>query len=230
MKPITTVSAILALFCSSSAFAANMTIPMAFEYLALDGAQIETNHFTHKADLSLSSGKHKIAIRYSDMYEGSFSESPNFVKSSPFIVTINVQQDANYELKPANKITDPEAYAKDPKVVISSNNSEVEYSVQQTDIQENSFFSRLFNVGEQSPKVDVAAAAITGGKPVPQPVKQASEVEAMTAAPAVAATATSSSETNALPQNQSAQMLQYWWQQADEKTRKEFMSWAIKQL
>ncbi|WP_252345994.1 DUF2057 family protein, partial [Shewanella indica] len=26
------------------------------------------------------------------------------------------------------------------------------------------------------------------------------------------------------------QMLQYWWLQADEATRKEFMSWAIKQL
>ncbi|MCH1919325.1 DUF2057 domain-containing protein [Shewanella sp. A3A] len=229
MKPITTVSALFALICSSSAFAANLKIPMAFEYLALDGTQIETNHFTHKSDLSLTSGKHKIAIRYSDMYEDRFSESPNFVKSSPFIVTINVEQDANYELKPASKITDPEAYAKDPKVVISSNGNQVDYQVQQTDIQENSFISRLFNVGEQSPKVDVAAVAITGGKPVPQPVKPASEVETMTAT-SVAATAEAPSKASEQSPNQSAQMLQYWWQQADEKTRKEFMSWAIKQL
>lgn len=230
MKPITTVSALFALICSSSVFAANLKIPMAFEYLALDGTQIETNHFTHKSDLSLTSGEHKIAIRYSDMYEDRFSESPNFVKSSPFIVTINVEQDANYELKPASKITDPDAYAKDPQVVISSNGGQVDYHVQQTDIQENSFISRLFNVGEQSPKVDAAAAAITAGKPVPQPVKPVSEVEAMTAAPAAVAATATSKGTQALPQNQSAQMLQYWWQQADEKTRKEFMSWAIKQL
>ena len=29
---------------------------------------------------------------------------------------------------------------------------------------------------------------------------------------------------------QAEQMLQYWWLQADDKTRKEFMGWAIKQL
>lgn len=227
MKSITTVSALFALICSSSAFAANLKIPMAFEYLALDGTQIETNHFTHKADLSLSSGTHKIAIRYSDTYDDQLSDSPNFVKSSPFIVTLDVAQNGNYELQPASKIIDPKAYAKAPKVVLkSTDGSNVDYRVQQTNIQENSFMSRLFNLGGQRPEVDVAAAAVTAGKPVPQPVKpkQVTQVEAMTAAPAT------TEANSALPQNQSAQMLQYWWQQADEKTRKEFMSWAIKQL
>ncbi|KFZ38052.1 hypothetical protein HR45_05955 [Shewanella mangrovi] len=221
MKPITTVSALFALICSSSVFAANLKIPMAFEYLALDGTQIETNHFTHKADLALTGGTHKIAIRYSDVYDDPLSESPNFIKSSPFIVTINVDDAANYELTPAKKITDPEAFAKAPKVVISqANGGAADYSVQQTNIQENSFLGRLFSVGQQGPEVDVAAAAVTGGKPIPQPVAQPTAVEAMTASPA----------SQAQQPNQAGQMLQYWWQQADEKTRKEFMSWAIKQL
>ncbi|QSX34917.1 DUF2057 domain-containing protein [Shewanella avicenniae] len=228
MKPLMTVSALFALICSSSAFAANFKIPMSFEYLALDGTQIETNHFTHKAEITLSGGTHKLAIRYNDVYDDPLSESPNFVKSSPFIITINVDESANYELAPAQKIIDSPAFAKSPKIVISQQNgAAVDYSVQQTDIQESSFIGKLFNGGSKGPDVDTVAAAVTAGKPIPQPLAaQPTAVEAMTAAP-VATTAQPSATTQP---TQAEQMLQYWWQQADEKTRKEFMSWAIKQL
>ena len=56
MKSLFTTSALLAFLTSSSVLAANLTIPMSFEYLALDGAEVETSMFSHQSDLALTNG------------------------------------------------------------------------------------------------------------------------------------------------------------------------------
>lgn len=231
---------LLALVTSTSVMAANLSIPMSFEYLALDGKEIETNMFTHKTDLELSNGSHKIAIRYSDMVEDDFSDSQSFVKSAPFIVTINIDGDYEYQLKPADGdyVKKPKAFAKQPQVIISREDSgKVDYQVKQTDFEESSFISNLFS-GNKSTDIDELAASATGSGStvVPAAVATSATVAATSAAPAAipATMTTKNAETKVSTAAQTAtnpeQMLQYWWSQADEKTRKEFMSWAIQQL
>jgi len=231
MKLRLTASAILALLSTSSVFAANLTIPMSFEYLALDGKEIETSNFNHKSELALSEGVHKIAIRYHDMVDDEFSDSQSFVKSSPFILTLKAEGDNEYILKPADGdyVKKPKEFAKTPQVVITrADKGQVNYQVELTQLKETTFLSQLFN-GNKGPDVETAAAAVTSGnmaanQPV-APVSQPSPVSAMTM-PAASKAGSQGGDSAAHAQ----QMLQYWWLQADEATRKEFMSWAIKQL
>ncbi|QIR14130.1 DUF2057 domain-containing protein [Shewanella aestuarii] len=247
MKSFVTTSAIVALLSSTSIMAANLTIPMSFEYLALNGQQIETNRFTHKSDISLDKGNHKIAIRYHDMVEDQFSDSPSFIKSSPFIITLEVDGDYQYFLTPAEGevIKRPQEFAKNPQVVISrKGNGQVSYSVEQTDFKEGSFFSNLFGNNKGNDIDDVATRA-TSSAPVVNNAQSTQAVTTTVAAtaidvntpttPAVATVSQTTTQTSVksateVKPAQAEQMLQYWWLQADEQTRKEFMSWAIKQL
>lgn len=232
MKPLLPITAILALCGSSAVFAANLNIPMAFEYIALDGKEVQTSLFNHKSELELNNGTHKIAVRYNDLVEDDFSDSETNIKSSPFIITLTVDGNYEYHMKPIDGdfVRHPAKFAKAPQVVISrEDNKIVNYQVTHTNITEESFVSRLFS-GNTATDIDVEAAAATGTvavtaksteptAPVSRPSPAASPIVAATAI-----TVTTADAANA------EQMLQYWWLHADEKTRKEFMGWAIKQL
>ncbi|WP_076537037.1 DUF2057 domain-containing protein [Shewanella sp. UCD-KL21] len=232
---------LLALVTSTSALAANLTIPMSFEYLALDGKEIDTNKFTHKSDLDLSNGSHKIAIRYHDMIEDDFSDSQSFIKSAPFIVTIMVDGDHEYLLKPADGefVKRPKSFAKDPQVIISrQDNGTVDYTITQTDFKEGSFLGGLFG-SNKGDDIDALAASATSSNVAPAAVNTATATTAAVTATTVVASTPAAATVSATPTTSPVadkaathpeQMLQYWWLQADEQTRKEFMSWAIKQL
>ena len=234
MKPRLTITALLALCASSAAFAADFNIPMSFEYIAVDGKEIKTSLFSHTSEIELDKGTHKIAIRYNDLVEDDFSDSETNVKSKAFIVTINVDGDYSYQLSPADGefVKKPKSFAKSPQVVVTrEDKGEVSYKVTQTNITEESFVSRLFS-GNDATDVDAEAAVATGAA-----VATASTPTAPVSKPSPAAAATMpaiAAETAPVTSTDDAakaeQMLQYWWLHADEKTRKEFMSWAIKQL
>ncbi|QYK02640.1 DUF2057 domain-containing protein [Shewanella psychrotolerans] len=230
MKSVMPITALIALLGASSAMAANLTIPMAFEYLALDGKKIESSVFNHKSDISLENGTHKIAIRYHDMIQDDFSDSESFIKSSPFIVTLAVDGDHDYQLMPAEGevIKRPKTFAKAPQIVITrTDGGNVNYKVAQTDIKEDSFVSKLFG-GNDGKDIEVAAAAATSTG-----VAVAANAHTPAATPTSsveAATLPATLPANASDADHAQQMLQYWWLHADDKTRKEFMSWAIQQL
>ncbi|GGB64122.1 DUF2057 domain-containing protein [Shewanella inventionis] len=232
MKSVLTTSALLAFLTSSSLFAANLTIPMSFEYLALDGEAIETNMFTHQSDLALTNGTHKIAIRYHDVVDDSFSDSQSFVKSTPFIITLTVDGDYKYSLKPADGdvVKKPKVFAKDPKIKLTrQDNGPVTYSVEHTQYTEKSFITNLFKTNQ---KQDFDELAVSATSDAPTAVTQAPAKSDIAVATSVtpAVTSATPAATNSKNPAQAEQMLQYWWLQADEKTRKEFMGWAIKQL
>ncbi|MDT3321525.1 DUF2057 domain-containing protein [Shewanella sp. SP1S2-4] len=229
MKSLLPISSLLVLLGSASAFAAELNIPMSFEYLALDGKKVESSVFNHKSSLELTPGTHKIAIRYHEMVEDDFSDSQTFVKSAPFIVTLDVDGDYQYYLQAAEGkvIKKPKVYAQNPQIKLTrSDKGNVNFQVVNTNLEEESFVSRLFS-GNQAVDVSGTAAAATGAAGAvvavaPAPVATSATVSATS----LTAPVDTSKATAANPQ----QMLQYWWLQADEKTRKEFMSWAISQL
>lgn len=229
MKSLLPISSLLVLLGSASAFAADLNIPMSFEYLALDGKKVESSVFNHKSSLELTPGTHKIAIRYHEMVEDDFSDSQTFVKSAPFIVTLDVDGDYQYYLQAAEGkvVKKPKVYAQNPQIKLTrSDKGNVNYQVVNTNLEEESFVSRLFS-GNQAVDVSGTAAAATGAAGAvvavaPAPVTASATVNATS----LTAPVDTSKATAANPQ----QMLQYWWLQADEKTRKEFMSWAISQL
>ena len=226
MKSLLPISSLLVLLGSASAFAADLNIPMSFEYLALDGKKVESSVFNHKSSLELAPGTHKIAIRYHEMVEDDFSDSQTFVKSAPFIVTLDVDGDHQYYLQAAEGevVKKPKVYAQNPQIKLTrSDKGNVNYQVVNTNLEEESSVSRLFS-GNQAVDVSGTAAAATGAvvAVAPAPVTTSATVNATS----LTAPVDTSKAAGANPQ----QMLQYWWLQADEKTRKEFMSWAISQL
>ncbi|MCS6097454.1 DUF2057 domain-containing protein [Shewanella baltica] len=229
MKSLLPISSLLVLLGSASAFAADLNIPMSFEYLALDGKKVESSVFNHKSSLELTPGTHKIAIRYHEMVEDDFSDSQTFVKSAPFIVTLDVDGDYQYYLQAAEGkvVKKPKVYAQNPLIKLTrGDKGDVNFQVVNTNLEEESFVSRLFS-GNQAVDVSGTAAAATGAAGAvvavaPAPVATSATVSATS----LTAPVDTSKATAANPQ----QMLQYWWLQADEKTRKEFMSWAISQL
>ncbi|MGE6568552.1 DUF2057 domain-containing protein [Shewanella vesiculosa] len=233
MKSLFTTSALLACLTSSSVLAANLTIPMSFEYLALDGTEVETSMFNHQSDLALTNGTHKIAIRYHDVVDDSFSDSQTFIKSTPLIVTLTVDGDHQYLLQPAqgDVIKNPKAFAKKPQINIKrQDNMAVTYSVEQTNFTEDSFITSLFNKKNQNDIETLSASATGSGIQPTQTVAVQSDVASATTISApVIATEPAAAAQKTTPA-QAEQMLQYWWLQADDKTRKEFMGWAIKQL
>ncbi|AZG35672.1 MULTISPECIES: DUF2057 domain-containing protein [Shewanella] len=232
MKSLFTTSALLALLSSSSVLAANLTIPMSFEYLALDGTEVETSMFNHQSDLALTNGTHKIAIRYYDVVDDSFSDSQTFVKSTPLILTLMVDGDHQYQLQAAEGkvIKNPKAFAKKPQISITrQDNGSVTYSVKQTDFTDESFMTSLFQSKKQHDIETLSASATSNASQSVQTLPVIADVATATMSapdvtPVPAATAQKPSPAKA------EQMLQYWWLQADDKTRKEFMGWAIKQL
>tara|TARA_R110002033_G_scaffold52058_3_gene99135 strand:- start:1433 stop:2134 length:702 start_codon:yes stop_codon:yes gene_type:complete len=233
MKSLFTTSALLACLTSSSVLAANLTIPMSFEYLALDGTEVETSMFNHQSDLALTNGTHKIAIRYHDVVDDSFSDSQTFIKSTPLIVTLTVDGDHQYLLQPAqgDVIKNPKAFAKKPQINIKrQDNIAVTYSVEQTNFTEDSFITSLFNKKNQNDIETLSASATGSGIQPTQTVAVQSDVASATtiSAPVIATVPAAAAQKNTPAQAE--QMLQYWWLQADDKTRKEFMGWAIKQL
>jgi uncharacterized protein len=233
MKLFQTASALLILATSSAVFAANLTIPMSFEYLALDGKSIETNKFTHQKDLALTPGSHKIALRYHDMVEDDYSDSQSFVKSAPMILTLVVEDGQQYELVPIkDSAIKPKAYAKAPKITISRQDKlPVDFSIVQTEIEERSFFGELFaNKSEAviaSSTQSLAAVEPEAKTRLATAPKVSSE---LTSSVKVAKTASTAEVTESSSEEHAQKMLQYWWLQADDNTRREFMGWAIKQL
>ena len=238
--------------------AAELHIPMAFEYLALDGRKVSRSMVMHKAEPELTPGYHEIAIRYNDMVETDISDTPETVKSNPFIITLSTDGRSDYHLKPAGGdiVRNPVEFAKAPEVVITrEGGGSVDYRVVHTDIQQNEFKTRLYGKTlspEAQAQAAAAAAAVSSTQLVPEatagtPV--ASSSVTVTSAPS--ASASSMGEVDVLSTTVVAagagaaaanadeggghtatpgEMLQVWWQRADEQTRKEFLSWAIKQL
>ncbi|WP_445945628.1 DUF2057 domain-containing protein [Shewanella sp.] len=239
MKLFQTAGALLILASSSAVFAANLTIPMSFEYLALDGKNIATNKFTHQEDLPLTAGSHKIALRYHDLVKDDFSDSQTFVKSSPIILTLVAEEGKQYLLSPVKSaIKDPKNFAKEPKLIISSDdNQAVDFSITQTQIEEKSFFGQLFTNKSEPVIASATQAAEMTIKPeaiVPATTPTVTDIAPTAMAPKADSSLVSAAALTApatvTPNEHAQKMLQHWWLQADEATQKEFMSWAIKQL
>lgn len=227
MKLLISAATLLILF-NPTAIAASLSIPMAFEYIALDGKQVETNSFTHKADLPLTDGTHKIAIRYHDMVQDDHGDGEHFVKSSPFIVTLDVESGQQYLLTPKQGVVkDPKTFATSPEIIISrEDGNRVNYQIEQTQYKESSFISGLF--GDSGDNIEILTNDAT--RLDKSAVTTPEQPQTATVTTATAVSNHKSQQPKASETAHAQQMLQYWWLHADEETRKEFMSWAIKQL
>jgi uncharacterized protein YccT (UPF0319 family) len=169
---------------------------------------------------------------YYDVVDDSFSDSQTFVKSTPLILTLMVDGDHQYLLQAAEGkvIKNPKAFAKKPQISITrQDNGSVTYSVKQTDFTDESFMTSLFQSKKQHDIETLSASATSNASQSVQTLPVIADVATATMSAPVVTPVPAASAQKPSPAK-AEQMLQYWWLQADDKTRKEFMGWAIKQL
>lgn len=233
MKPLLSLTVVFFLCSSSALFAASLTIPMKFEYVTLDGKKVSSGKFMHKSNLQLDQGSRRVALRYSDMVDNDVSDTKESVQSTVFVVTLRVDGNFKYTLAPegGDRVSNPEQFAKSPNVVVTrGNGGAVEYEVTQTGMAKREFMSALDDSDKLAGTAFVPVSAAPAAATTPsESVAVSTEVlgnssQVQPAATVVPASAATTSELSA------TEMLQKGWQQADEKTRKEFLSWAIRQL
>ncbi|WP_162846100.1 DUF2057 domain-containing protein [Seongchinamella sediminis] len=216
----TSLSAAVALgtaLASSPLAAASLTIPLSFEFIALNGQMIERSLVFHQDELQFDAGHHEIALRYADMMESDFNDTMESVKSAAFIVTLDASDDAAYTLAPAGgePVRDPQEFARTPEVVITrEDGSRAQFTLTRTEVRRD-FAAKLYGSEQVASAVPVAPAPSASAD-----VAEAVSGNAPAAAPAPIETSGASP----------AEMLQLWWQRADQQTRKEFLGWAIDQL
>lgn len=215
--PVSAALAISAALASSTLSAASLTIPMAFEFIALNGQMIERSLVVHNAQLEFAPGHHEIAMRYSDMAESDITDTPESVRSAAFIVTLDASDDGDYMLASAGGdiIRNPREFARAPQIVITHEDGGIaQYSFTQTDVTSH-FASRLYankTARQAAPSEPSPSASV-------DVVEDATQSAPVAELPPVDTSGASVGE-----------MLRLWWQRADEQTRKEFLGWAIKQL
>ncbi|GAA4897738.1 DUF2057 domain-containing protein [Ferrimonas pelagia] len=218
-------SLILAL--SPTGWANSLTIPLEFEYLAVNGEKITSSLFSHKDKVDLKPGVNKIAIQYKDLIREAIGDNHKRVSSNPFVITLDAAPDEDYRLLPASKIRDikeAERFAQAPKLkILTSNKQEVPFQFALTQGDDPNMLEQLMGAPAPAQSLEqqaIAASAATSVGAVVATAPTSTDLEATTAAP-------TSAGDNAI---QAEAMLKYWWQQADEPTRKAFMSWAVQQL
>lgn len=237
MNKASLMAALIAGGMSLNSLAAELNIPLSMEFIAVNGQEVKSNFFSHKDELELEKGKHTVALVYKDLIEEPYGDGHQRVSSDPFLLHITIDADGEYKLRPQTPIRDlkqAKAFAKDPKVSVThSGGQQVQYSIEMTTIREESIIDTLTKelTPEQKHKQEVIAATAPAGS-----AGNAAAATATVATTAVVATAPGQSNSANQAQLQGdvklnpEAMLKYWWQQADEKTRKEFMNWAISNM
>ncbi|TKB58565.1 YccT family protein [Ferrimonas aestuarii] len=229
MKLASILAALVAGGISFGSVAAELNIPLSFEFVAVNGEEVESNFFSHKDELEVGLGQHTVALVYKDLIEERYGDGHQKVTSAPFLLHINVDADTTYTIRPSERITEvkqAKAFADKPTLTISrADGKTADYRVEMTSIKQESLFETLTKgvSPEQEQKMQVIAAT----NPNAAPAATAAVTTSAVAASAPSKTSVDLSNDTQLNPNA---MLKYWWQQADEKTRKEFMSWAIQNM
>jgi uncharacterized protein YccT (UPF0319 family) len=241
-------SAVLLCLCVSfPAYAAKIIIPDSFEFLALDGQKVKRGILSHISSLELSEGEHKLALRYADAVEDPNMRYPDYLHSKPILLTLTAEGQHTYKLVPDPvAIKQPWSYMDHPIItIVRQDGGPVSYAAIPPKTEEDSLVAAT-KVDSNENTTSVVAAAATS-----QPKAQSTQPDAADSAPSPADSTKGSNKKGAAvvaaagtsqlkaqspqpvtadpAQSPAGSMLKYWWSQADEKTRRDFMNWAAGQ-
>lgn len=205
-KSVLLASSLLLGAVTTHAMAATFKVPTSYQIMYVDLK--DGGKFGGDFEVDVPAGQHQLVVRYyQTLHTGG---DINIVKSEPIIIDLDVAKDANLELKaPYIRQKDKaEAYSEKPtfKIVNAGNGKDVDFKVSMLPTQ--SGFQPLRNYREEIKEftgVGVATQAASSNQsysapaPAPKSVTEANEY----------------------------QMLQFWFNKADEQTRKDFRIWMV---
>ena len=197
--------------------AAELVIPKSFEFLAVDGKDLDPGAlaWNRTKSVELSPGLHRVAFKFYEVVPDEDNpRTDEFLNSEPILLTIQVSANKSYQLVPHPDMQkDMRAYAANPRLkIVDQSGLKADYEL--TVLGQNQEPTLSQKLTQPGAKKAVAAA----------PVEPVNDV---TRATLPQPTASAAAPVNgAAP---AAAMLQYWWSQADAQTRSEFMRWVYSQ-
>ncbi len=213
------IATLCALVMPLTAFSATFEIPRPYVLLLLDGQSAKGSMVNSKQQVTLGAGQHQLVLQF----EGSFrdhSES-RLIRGEPVVFNLKAQADDQLTIQFAypRNFQEAERYLKQQELKVINRNgqpaSQVDYFVLPT--KEGLQIGRDY----QQELTDMGKA-----------FQQTSMPTTATAVAATAAVAAPNAQSGSAPVAKSVQtleMLKYWYNQADSKTRKDFQHWVISQ-
>ncbi|WP_028863557.1 YccT family protein [Psychromonas aquimarina] len=190
----------LLLLGSSNIWADSLTISKEFEFIAVNGKEVSSSLFNKINKVTLPVGLQKVAIQYKETVRDDVGNGFTPVKSSPIIVSLQVTTGGQYQLSSAEKITSLS------KAKAFAKSPEVKVTDQHGKLAS---YSQKLSVevdrGVIGNMIDKHDSEVKG--------RALKETSALTGKP-----------------NTAEEKLYYWWNEADDETRKQFADWANKQI
>jgi len=191
------------LFLSVNVCATSLSIPNEFEFIAVNGNQVENPLFSKNTRLTLAAGQQKIALLYKNTLRDDIGNGSTIVTSQPIIISLLAKEGQDYQLSSAYKIQSvsaAKAFIKDPQIHVKNAQGELaSYTMHLAKMDDRGVLGNIIKKKENNQQT-------------------------------VALLETTVKTDNGGKENISEKMLHHWWEQADAKTQKQFLSWAIKQI
>lgn len=191
------------LFLSINIYASSLSIPNEFEFIAVNGEQVENSLFSKNTRLEFAVGEQKIALLYKNTLRDDIGNGSTIVTSQPIIISLLAQENQDYQLSSAYKIQSvsaAKAFVKDPQIHVKNSQGELaRYTTYLPKTDDRGVLGNILKKKESSLQT-------------------------------LAVLETTAEKADDGKENISEKMLHHWWEQADTKTQKQFISWALKQI
>lgn len=197
--------------------AATLAIPHPYIVYLLDGKAVKNELLDNKQKLPLTKGKHQLVIRF----EGSFRDQGEnrLISGEPVVYALDIAGNESLTLAfdYPRDYRAAEQYLKDQQLKLVDTKSGKEVKADYFVMPKKEGLQIGRNYQEELESMGKAFA------------QSADSVPVETAAVAATATTTAKTANGLTGQDQSLEMLKYWYLKADTKTRKDFQHWIISQ-
>lgn len=198
MKCKLVVAVVLNVILLTGVSASELTIPESFDFLAVDGKDVGGWSGSSRT-IELTAGEHRIALEYSAAVEGANPRTQEFVSSDPLLITLIVEPGKRYRLVPHSSAkTSPRAFSENPKMKIMSGNDDAQADIAMLVQNRQSRWAKITQASNVSTQPSVSDMAQVTGK------SSRVMIDNIGGTPA-------------------ASMLVYWWNEADQQTRDNFL-------
>ena len=166
--------------------------------------------------LTLKNGKNQIVYQIDQFFYKGETQSQR-IRSTPYVVTFTASDTTvKLEIPHFDSIGDAKIFEKNPRPILLQNNQPLAFQFDRLKIGGGLNLTRDYAKYVEQYNRQGGNAAIT--------------ITASTASTASTAKITASEKTIQAKSSIADQNLRYWFKEADEKTKKEFLSWAVQHM
>ncbi|MET1253886.1 DUF2057 family protein [Aliikangiella maris] len=194
--------------------APELIIAESFNIKAINGTIHSSGFISQNRNLQLKPGKNLLVIEYEEVFDSDDNDSFDIVKSSPFLLTLYLDTDSHYQQKVV-KLKNADAarrYIQRPLFEIvkftKDNSIRIQFELTPLVSSSESYLVQQTQVRQNDP-IDLSHP-----NPKPSKIPRSSQLLQPN---------NLSSGLNSKNQSMALQMLQYWWQQASEAERQQFI-------